>query len=128
MQKNKLINFLSVLLGIFLLSACEYANIKPDVPPPPPPGDSTSFSLKVQPVFDSHTCWRQGCHNGSTAPDLRSGKSYQSLMDNGMVIPSNSAGSILYQSLNTGGIMASYGNPTDNATIKYWIDEGAKNN
>ena len=49
-------------------------------------------------------------------------------MDNGLVVPKKSAESILYTCLNTGGIMASYGNPTDNATIKYWIDEGAKNN
>jgi hypothetical protein len=128
MQTKQLINFISFLLGIFILSSCEYATIMPDIPPPPPPGDSTSFSLKVQPVFDNNTCWRVGCHNGSVAPDLRKDKSYKSLFDNNMVIPFNSAGSILYTCLNTGGVMASYGNPIDNTTIKYWIDEGAKNN
>jgi hypothetical protein len=130
MQKKKIFNLFSVLLGIFLLSACEYATIKPDVPPPPPPGDSTSFSLKVQPVFDSHTCARAMCHNGAVAPDLRPGKSYASLVgtESHYVIPFNSAGSELYTVLLPGGIMASYSNTTDNTTIKYWIDEGAKNN
>ena len=37
------------------------------------------------------------------------------------------AGSIVRYLL-SGGIMASYGNPTDNATIRYWIEEGARNN
>ncbi|MCK9421077.1 MAG: hypothetical protein M0Q38_00575 [Bacteroidales bacterium] len=129
MQKNKLIHLLSFLFGVFLLSACEYATTKPDVPPPPPPGDSTSFSLKVQPIFNA-TCTRSGCHDGRVTPDLRSGKSYEALMsmEPETVIPFHGADSELYKILQPGGSMASYGNPTDNATIKFWIDEGAKNN
>lgn len=126
MQKFKLINLISILLGIILLGACEYATIQPDSPPPPPPpGDSTSFSLKVQPVFDKGCA---GCHNGSVAPDLRAGKSYQSLFDNNMVVKSNPEASILYTCLISGGSMASYGNATDNAIIYNWIKEGAKDN
>ena len=126
MQKNKLINFISIILGIFMFGACEYATIQPDVPPPPPPpGDSTSFSLKVQPIFDKSCVL---CHAGSVAPDLRSGKSYKSLMDEGFVVPSNSAGSKLYQKMSPGGSMNTYTNTTDITTVKYWIDEGAKNN
>lgn len=126
MRKIRLINLISVLLGLFLFGACEYATIQPDVvPPPPPPGDSTSFSLKVQPIFDKSCVL---CHNGTLNPDLRTGKSYKSLMDNSMVVPSNSAGSILYQKLIPGGSMNTYSNTTDITTVKYWIDEGAKNN
>ncbi len=128
MQKKTLFNLAFVLIGLFILVSCEYAIITPDVPPPPPPGDSTSFSLKIQPIFDNLTCARAGCHNGNVAPDLRSGKSYQSLMENKMVVPFRPEESILYTCLLSGGVMASYGNPTDNSTIKYWIEEGAKNN
>ena len=126
MQKNKLINLISVLLGIFLLGACEYASIKPEAaPPPPPPGDSTSYSLKVQPIFNANC---KTCHNGSVAPDLREGKSYQSLFDNNLVVKFNPEESELYKVLQPGGVMAGFGNTNDNATIYYWIKEGAKNN
>jgi hypothetical protein len=126
MQKIKLINLISLLLGIFLFAACEYATVQPDAPPPPPPpGDSTSFSLKVQPIFNSGCIV---CHGGSTAPDLRTGKSYQSLFDNNMVVKSSPESSILYTCMQPGGSMASYGNSSDNAIIYNWIKEGAKNN
>jgi hypothetical protein len=126
MQKIKLINLLAVLLGIFLFGACEYATIQPDAPPPPPPpGDSTSFSLKVQPIF-SKSCVM--CHAGTQIPDLRTGKSYQSLFDNNMVVKFNSAESVLYKKMLPGASMNTYSNTTDIATLKYWIDEGAKNN
>jgi hypothetical protein len=130
MQTKKLLNLFTVLLGIFMLCACEYATITADqpVPPPPPPGDSTSFSLKVQPIFDKLTCARATCHNGNVRPDLRSGKSYQSLMDDNMVVAFKPAQSVLYTCLNLGGSMAPYGNTTDNGTIYNWILEGAKNN
>jgi len=128
MQKLKLINLIFVLLGVFLLGACEYAVIQPEAPiPPPPPGDSTSFSLKVQPIFNNNCIL---CHKGNTPPDLREGKSYQSLVvaEPKFVVAGNSAASTLYTKLLPGGSMTSYCNSADRTTIKYWIDEGAKNN
>jgi hypothetical protein len=125
MYKIKLINLLSLVLGMILFGACEYATIQPDIPPPPPPGDSTSFSLEVQPIFDAKCVI---CHKGTTDPDLRVGMSYNSLMQGNYVVPFKSAESVLYTCLQPGGSMASYGTPGNNATIKYWIDEGAKNN
>jgi len=125
MYKIKLINLLFLFLGIILLGACEYATIQPDIPPPPPPGDSTSFSLEVQPIFDAKCVI---CHKGTTAPDLRAEMSYNSLMQGNYVVPFKSAESILYICVLPGGSMASYSTPGYNATIKYWIDEGAKNN
>lgn len=125
MRKSTIVNLIALFLGVFMLGSCEYASITPDIPPPPPPGDSTSFSLEIQPIFNQSCA---GCHNGSVAPDLREGKSWQSLMDNNMVVPFQPNQSILYTCLLTGGSMASYGNTTRNTTIKYWIEEGAKNN
>lgn len=128
MQKKHLLPVIFFFMGVFLFTSCEYATITPDAPTPPPPGDSTSFSLKVQPIFDNLGCARAMCHSGAVAPDLREGRSFQSLMDNSMVVPFKPNESILYTCLLSNGIMASYGNPTDNATIRYWIEEGARNN
>jgi hypothetical protein len=126
MQRIKLFNVIAFLLGIFLLGACEYATIEPSgPPPPPPPGDSTSFSLKVQPIFTLNCA---GCHNGSVAPDLRDGKAYQSLFDNNMVVKFKPEESIIYTCLKSGEVMANYGNTANNAIIYNWITEGAKNN
>jgi len=126
MQKIKLINLIAVLLGLFLFGACEYTSIQPDAPPPPPPpGDTTSFSLEVQPIFNNGCTM---CHNGAQSPDLRDGKSYQSLMTNNLVVATKPDQSVLYTCLQPGGVMASYGNTTKNATIYNWIKEGAKNN
>jgi hypothetical protein len=127
MLKNKLLNLLFLLAGIFLFAACEYATITPDgPPPPPPPGDTTSFSLEIQPIFDSKCLL---CHSGATAPDLRAGKSYQSLFDNNMVVAGNPEQSILYTCLlSPSGSMKDYSNATNNALIYNWIKEGAKNN
>ncbi len=126
MPKFKLINLIFLMVGLFLLGACEYAAIQPvGPPPPPPPGDTTSFSLEVQPIF-SQNC--AGCHNGSEAPDLREGKSYQSLFDNNMVVKSNPEASVLYTCVQPGGSMAAYGTTANNLLFYYWIKEGAKNN
>ncbi len=126
MQKFKLINLISILLGIFLLGACEYATIQPDTPPPPPPpGDTTSFSLEIQPIFNDKCV---ACHKGSTPPDLREGSSYQSLFDNNLVVKSNPEASVLYTCVQPGGSMAAYGTTANNLLFYYWIQEGAKNN
>lgn len=125
MRKFTIFNLIVVLFAIFFLGSCEYATITPDIPTPPAPGDSTSFSLEVQPIF-TQSC--VGCHNGTTNPDLREGKSYQSLMTNGFVVAGQPESSILYTCLQPGGVMSTYGSVTKNTTIKYWIQEGAKNN
>jgi hypothetical protein len=49
-------------------------------------------------------------------------------MDHNMVVKTKPAESILYTCLQSGGVMASYGNATNNAIIYNWILEGAKNN
>lgn len=126
MQTRKWINLVVVLWGLFLFGACEYANIQPEAPPPPPPpGDTTSFSLEVQPIFNDGCVL---CHNGTEPPDLRAGNSYQSLLDNNFVVKFKPEESVLYNSVIPGGKMAGYSNSSHNATIYNWIKEGAKNN
>lgn len=126
MQKFKIFNLLLVLLGVYMFTACEYATIEPEVIPPKPAGDTTSFSLEVQPYFTKNCA---GCHNGSVKPDLRDGRSYESLFSNNMVVPFKPAESVIYTCLLPGASMAKYaGSPSNALMIKYWIEEGAKNN
>jgi hypothetical protein len=49
-------------------------------------------------------------------------------MDNNMVVKSNSAESVLYKKILPGASMNMYCSSTEISTIKFWIDEGAKNN
>ena len=117
---KKLINLLSVLMVLAVLVSCEYAKIYPDVPSPSTP---VSYATDIQPILSGCTCHVPG----GPAPDLRAGKSYQSLMDNNLVIAGDAASSILYQKVSTGS-MSGYCNSTDAGKIKNWINQGALNN
>jgi len=124
MQSQKLINLCSFLLGVFILSACEYTTIRPELPSPV----KVSFKNDIIPIFNSG-CNAPGCHNSTgPKPDLTPANAYQSLMDNNIVIPGNGSQSTLWVVLQPNGIMGAYGNAKNNATIKSWIDQGAENN
>ena len=137
---KKLIYFLSVLVGIYLITSCEYQKIQPDPPIPqdtttPPPDTThndtvkTSFKTDIQGLFTSVPCYNGACHNGSQAPDLRVGKSYASLMSNHFVVAKDANASVLYTCLlKPSGKMKQYYNAAHCALIKKWIDEGALNN
>lgn len=123
MQKKKLINVFAILMGLFLLSACEYTTITPDTPP-----QEVKFQTDIMPIFNSG-CNNAGCHNSNgPSPDLTPANAYQSLINENMVIPGNGKESLLYVALQPGGVMAAYGSAKNNALIKSWIDLGAENN
>ncbi|MCX6287850.1 MAG: hypothetical protein NTY96_12110 [Bacteroidetes bacterium] len=118
---KKLINLLSLLLVLYALAACEYAKIYPDIPSPSTP---VSYSTDIQTIFNKGCT----CHKpGGPAPDLAAGSSYQSLMDNNLVVAGNAASSVLYQKVTTGS-MSSYCDATQAGLIKNWINQGALNN
>lgn len=123
----------------------------PPAPPAPPqtvPLTNVSFSTTIQPIFNSHCI---GCHSiGGTAGDilvLNTG-TYNNLVNRPsdaagpnptgiLVIPGNSASSILFQRVSKQGLpidllQMPLGGPflsaDDQTRIKNWIDEGAKNN
>lgn len=130
MLKKNVIYFLSILLGFFLLLACERATIVPDPPAPPPPPPvpgKISYAGEIQPVF-TEKCVR--CHGvGQNSPTLAAGKSYQALMNiSGMIDTINPGNSILYLEMATGGGMSLYCNKANADSVYKWIRQGAKNN
>jgi hypothetical protein len=122
---KKLIPFI-LAGGFLLLSSCYYdsrdaADI-PDVPVP----DDISFSEDVQPILNQCT----QCHNGSIAPDMREGNSYNALVP-AYVEKGNAEGSLLYQNLPGVGHPQDVGftlSAEEIATIEGWIEQGAANN
>ena len=95
-------------------------------PPPPPPPPAVSYAADLQPYFNSNCT---GCHEGSNPPKGVNLTSYQQVMVGGdggaIVIPTDPDGSVLVQQLEDGHRNQSAG---DIATIRTWIQEGAKNN
>ena len=91
--------------------------------------DDVSYSADIIPL------WGQcvGCHSGNTPPDLRESTSYNDLLNNGWVIPSDADSSILYKSLlGVDGVSlmppGSKWPDTKINLVKAWINQGAKNN
>jgi len=118
---KKLFNLFSVLLVLSVLVACEYAKIVPDNPSPSTP---VLYGTEIQPIFTKGCT----CHkSGGPLPNLAAGASYQSLIDNKMVIAGDAANSILYQEVSTGG-MSGFTDASQAALIKNWINQGALNN
>jgi hypothetical protein len=123
LEKRKL-KWTSIILlsGVMLslLIGCEDNKVQqPSVDP-----DATwSLTTDIQPIFNAKCIT---CHNGVTNPDLREGKSYNSLTTRGYVtLPAEE--SKLYKTM----VSASHdarSNGTDKLKVLYWITQGAKNN
>lgn len=96
-------------------------------------GLPTNVSLKndVQPIFN-RDCNMSGCHDGlpSHEPSLTSENAYADLTSGGYVNTTDPSNSILYQSVNGGGMPAGRAplSEIDKKIILAWITEGAKNN
>lgn len=109
---------------------------------PTGPTSNVSFVSSIQPIFTSHctSCHTQG--GTSSFLPLVSGVSYNNLVNKTstqsgggtLVIPGNSADSILYKRVSGSSVgnQMPKGGPflstTDQNLIKTWIDEGAKDN
>ena len=123
---KKFILLIVTLVGLISWQSCQYEYFDPVDYVPPPPGDSTSFSLKVIPIFNEGCV---SCHKtGGISPDLTPANAYADLFAENQidtVVPENS---ILYTKCATGGSMNKYTRPGDHETILQWIKEGAKNN
>jgi len=108
----------------FLLSACEYEWIEPDLPPI---SDNVSFSADVLPIFNGG-CNSGACHGaGGTAPDLSEGGAYNALTNGGYIDVDTPEASLIYTSIKTGS-MKSYAKAGDAEIILAWIKQGAENN
>jgi hypothetical protein len=123
-QKVKIVRvFLGVMVVIIVLgimSSCEKYTY---TPPVLNPADTVHFQTEIQPIFNGICI---NCHNGALAPDLRSGKSYNSLTTGGYVnLPAET--SLLYKQV----ISASHTARTTDLQkqqILVWIEQGAHNN
>lgn len=125
-MKNNSIYLLAALL-FALLNACYYDEVASFE------GLPTNVSLKndVQPIF-TRDCNMSGCHDGipSHAPSLTAENAYSDLTSGGYVNTQDPVNSVLYLSVNGGGMPAGRAPLSDNdlKIILAWITEGAKNN
>jgi len=127
-MKKKLLYYLVFALFIATgLNACYYDQIATFE------GLPTNVSLKndVQPIFN-RDCNMSGCHDGipSHDPSLTSENAYEALTSGGYVNTTDPVNSVLYLSIDGGGMPA--GRPplseNDKKIILGWITDGAKDN
>ena len=125
---NKVVLYLAAaLMFAMTLNACYYDEIGSFE------GLPTNVSLKndVQPIFN-RDCNMSGCHDGvpSHSPSLTSENAYSDLTSGGYVNTSDPVNSVLYLSVNGGGMPAGRAplSENDKKIILAWITEGAKNN
>jgi hypothetical protein len=119
---RQVIMALLVFSGIFLASSCEKYKIKVETISPT---DSVFFQTDLQPVFTAKCIL---CHKGgSTASglDLRTGSSYSSLSDKGLITPADSTCK-LYIKINSGHPASLL--DLDRQKILLWVKQGAHNN
>lgn len=124
---NKLLlNVIVMALIMTAIASCQYKFIVEPVTPPPPPGDTTSFSLEIVPIWEAQNC--TGCHPGVNQPDLSADNAYNSITGLGLVVAGDPDASKIYtHPAPDGGHYAKY-TSAQAALVKYWIEEGAKNN
>ena len=131
MQSRKLKKLIPILFVLFIFSSCTRDYIVPEPPvvvtPPSPNENKISFAGEIQTIFTAKCIV---CHkSGGTAPNLVSGKSYQSLMGmSGMIDTVNPGNSILYKKMATGGSMNSFCTKANSDSVYKWIRQGAMNN
>ena len=126
-MKKNLTYLVVVLLFATCLNACYYDEVATFE------GVPTNVSLKndVQPIFD-RDCSMSGCHDAgpSHAPSLVKEKAYQDLTSGGYVNTADPVNSVLYLSVNGGGMPAGRAplSENDKKLILGWITDGARNN
>jgi hypothetical protein len=121
--------YLVFVLAVFAISldACYYDEVASIE------GVPTNVSLKndVQPIFN-RDCNMSGCHDGVPAhkPSLTPANAYEALTGGGYVNTTDPANSVLYLSVNGGGMPAGRAplSENDKKLILGWITDGAKNN
>lgn len=92
-------------------------------PPAVDPDYAWSLQNDIQPIFNSSCI---SCHGGSVAPDLRSGKSWNSLSKGGYVnLPAEE--SRLYRKMKASDHKAR-STESEKLKVLYWIKQGANNN
>ena len=126
-MKKNLISLVAAILVAWLNASCYYDEVASFE------GLPTNVSLKndVQPIFN-RDCNMSGCHDGipSHSPSLTPENAYGDLTSGGYLNTADPVNSVLYLSINGGGMPAGRAPLSDNdmKIILAWITEGAKNN
>ncbi len=126
-MNQKLKRIRQIIAALVLLAAVEgfsscvkYSYALPSVDP----NETWHFQTDIQPIF-SDKCIT--CHNGKLDPDLRDGKSYNSLTTGGFVVAPGET-SILYKQMTTNSEHIPRSSDVDKQKVLYWINQGALNN
>jgi hypothetical protein len=125
-MNQKLNRIRQILVGLVLVAAvlgfsrCEKYQY---TPPVIDEADTLSFQTDIQPIFTSNCI---ACHGGTVTPDLREGRSYQSLTNGGYVTQPGET-SVLYTTM-TSSSHESRSSDADKQKVLIWINQGALNN
>jgi hypothetical protein len=118
---KQLLVALIVIAAIGGLSSCEKYSWMPEKVDPVVP---VLFQTEIQPIF-SAKC--DDCHTSSRNPDLRDGKSYESLTSGGYVnLPGET--SRLYLHMTTSAEHIPRSSDKEKNLVLNWINQGALNN
>jgi len=109
-----------LIASITGLMACEEFKI---TQPAVDPSATWSLQTDIQPIFNNNCI---SCHGGTKSPDLRGGKSFQSLT-NGAYVTLPAETSRLYSTM-TSADHISRSTETERLKILYWIEQGAQDN
>ncbi len=128
MKMNRILNSAVIFLSLLLMVSCDYNFIEVDIPKPPDPTDTISFASEVAPIFENSSC--TGCHNGGLTFDLTAPNAYNTIINEGLVVPFNPGSSVIYTFPHpqTGTHNTKYSSGTDANLIYGWILQGALNN
>jgi hypothetical protein len=120
-RKTRVILAIAILIiALAGFASCEKYTF---IPPAVDPNYEWKLSEDIQPIFNANCI---SCHGGTTAPDLRQGKSYNSLTRGGYVnLPGET--SRLYVKITSSSHLPRT-TDTEKQKILYWINQGAKNN
>ncbi|PTN07743.1 hypothetical protein [Mangrovibacterium marinum] len=118
-----------VFLG-FVLNACVYDFVAPEIVTEIPDDQEISFATDVLPVLTSECA---SCHNsGGQSPDLTLGNAYQSIHTSKYIDLQNNdpAASLIYTFVAPDASTHSWKHYTSSQAqfIRLWIEQGAKNN
>lgn len=122
-------NFIKLLIGLLFVSAIFYACTYDQVLPKEIEVGNVSFSGDIMPIFNA-SCNITTCHNGTVAPDLRPANAFNQLSNGGYINLSNPENSELYLWMRGErrlDMPLTGPNPTYNAKILAWIQQGANN-
>jgi hypothetical protein len=124
---NKRLNLLKHLLAVLVimaaiggLSSCEKYTWTPEVINPV---DTVHFQADIQPIFNANCT---SCHGAIRRPDLRDGKSYESLTSGGYVDQPGETSELYTKMISSDH--ASRSNDADKQKVLVWINQGALNN